>query len=206
MRRTLSAATCDQRRFGFLVIDLNDFKPVNDRYGHAGSDALLRAVAACMLGAIRAADFCVRIGGANFPSLSPAFMPKLTCSRLPTNGRRYLRRPLSSMQSWFRRVPASAGLCSRPTGQARPNSWRSPTRECIVSSGLTGVRRTSSPRREHTLWRVSTETWLHAGQQSVGATSFSPAVRPLDWQMPACRRPKTPPDRPYSHRCCGDLP
>lgn len=64
--RTLKIAARDQTRFGLLVVDLNDFKPVNDQHGHAGGDSLLRAVAARLLGAVRAADFCARMGGDEF--------------------------------------------------------------------------------------------------------------------------------------------
>jgi diguanylate cyclase (GGDEF)-like protein len=64
--RTLRLAARDQSKFGLLVVDLNDFKPVNDQHGHAGGDSLLRAVAARLLGAVRAADFCARMGGDEF--------------------------------------------------------------------------------------------------------------------------------------------
>jgi diguanylate cyclase (GGDEF)-like protein len=64
--RTLSMATRDQSRFGLIAIDLDEFKPVNDQHGHAVGDALLKAVATRLLGAIRAADFCARVGGDEF--------------------------------------------------------------------------------------------------------------------------------------------
>jgi diguanylate cyclase (GGDEF)-like protein len=57
--------------FTLMMIDLNDFKRVNDAYGHAVGDEALRQVALCMLKAIRESDFLARVGGDEFMLLLP---------------------------------------------------------------------------------------------------------------------------------------
>lgn len=47
-------------------LDLDRFKPVNDRYGHPTGDALLQAVSQRLSGLLRKGDFAVRIGGDEF--------------------------------------------------------------------------------------------------------------------------------------------
>lgn len=52
-----------------LFLDLDRFKPVNDRYGHAVGDALLKAVAGRLRSGARDADCIARIGGDEFAIL-----------------------------------------------------------------------------------------------------------------------------------------
>jgi diguanylate cyclase (GGDEF)-like protein len=50
----------------FLMIDMDNFKPINDTYGHAAGDQMLLELRDILLGACRRTDFVVRWGGDEF--------------------------------------------------------------------------------------------------------------------------------------------
>jgi diguanylate cyclase (GGDEF)-like protein/PAS domain S-box-containing protein len=67
----LAQARRNRRAMAVLFLDLDGFKTVNDGWGHAQGDALLRDVAGRLAGALRTADTVARIGGDEFTVLIP---------------------------------------------------------------------------------------------------------------------------------------
>ena len=54
-----------------VLIDIDDFKDVNDRLGHAVGDVVLREVARRLVAALRSEDHLARVGGDEFLALLP---------------------------------------------------------------------------------------------------------------------------------------
>jgi len=70
MRRSVALGARGDIGFGLILVDLNDFKQVNDHHGHQTGDALLIEVAKRLRKFARDADFVGRIGGDEFVVLS----------------------------------------------------------------------------------------------------------------------------------------
>jgi diguanylate cyclase (GGDEF)-like protein len=72
---TLSHEVARAHRYGrnltLLVLDLDDFKNVNDRIGHLAGDSVLAETAARLREAVRTADVACRIGGDEFAVILP---------------------------------------------------------------------------------------------------------------------------------------
>lgn len=66
LQQALSYCKRHQRVLAVMLLDLDKFKPVNDRYGHALGDELLKQVAQRLLACVRISDTVARIGGDEF--------------------------------------------------------------------------------------------------------------------------------------------
>lgn len=75
LREELARAQRQESVLTCLVIDLDRFKEINDRYGHLAGDAALREAAQRVDAQIRGSDAAARFGGDEFVLLAPGVSP-----------------------------------------------------------------------------------------------------------------------------------
>ena len=78
LKRAIELARERDGTVGLLAVDLDHFKEVNDRFGHAGGDALLCAAAARMRAVTGAHDLVCRLGGDEFAIIIENASPDVT--------------------------------------------------------------------------------------------------------------------------------
>jgi diguanylate cyclase (GGDEF)-like protein len=102
-----------------FYIDIDDFKPVNDRHGHHAGDELLKALSQRMLAAMRKVDTVARLGGDEFAAImdepADAADALLAAQRLADSLRKpYLLELRDQPQPVEVRVGASIGIALYP--------------------------------------------------------------------------------------------
>lgn len=94
MRNALARARREAGRMALLYVDLDQFKQVNDTFGHAVGDMLLQAVASRIKGCVRESDTVARIGGDEFVVLLESIQHAADASTVVGKIRQVLNEPL----------------------------------------------------------------------------------------------------------------
>src|ERR1035437_550164 len=76
LNMAIKRARRDKKMIAVIILDLDRFKEVNDQWGHATGDALLRAVAQRLQAIVRNADTDARYGGDEFTVILPSINRK----------------------------------------------------------------------------------------------------------------------------------
>jgi len=69
--REISRARRAGQPLSIIILDIDHFRPINERHGHRAGDAVLQRVADVVRGALRKEDMLVRYGGEEFLVLLP---------------------------------------------------------------------------------------------------------------------------------------
>ena len=113
LETALKRARESVHRVAVLVIDLDDFKLVNDTLGHAAGDALLQFVAQRLQGAVRAGDTLARLGGDEFAAILPDVRDRATADALAGKLARALEAS-TEFQGRSLSIRASVGVAMYP--------------------------------------------------------------------------------------------
>jgi diguanylate cyclase (GGDEF)-like protein len=120
LRDRLSAAveTANRRQKGLtlLMLDLDNFKNINDTLGHRTGDEVLRITAARLLEVVRKSDTVARMGGDEFIVLLPDLSDPDSSNKFAAVIVKALADPIQ-FEGHDVRISASVGVCSAPAGQ-----------------------------------------------------------------------------------------
>jgi diguanylate cyclase (GGDEF)-like protein len=100
-------------RVGFLLLDLDRFKVVNDTLGHLAGDRVLKVIAYRLAHGVRPGDLVARLGGDEFAVLLPAAKPGSTAREVALRLRAALAEPIAVEGMTFQ-IETSVGVAFYP--------------------------------------------------------------------------------------------
>ncbi len=133
------ARRSDGYHFSVLLLDVDEFKAINDTFGHATGDEVLRAVAEVLEDSVRTVDLCYRIGGDEFAII------------LPDTGvqgaARVVERLRTAMDPAFHALPVPVGL-SVGMASSPPTE---PDAAAVVAAADAAMYRDKAARKARTI-------------------------------------------------------
>jgi diguanylate cyclase (GGDEF)-like protein len=116
LRRALATASRSHESVSVLMLDIDDFKRVNDVYGHGSGDEILRSLADTLKDAVRSSDVVYRLGGEEFAIVISSRSPQ-SAERL---AHRLVERVGAAEFDPAGRITISVGLARGPEHAMNP--------------------------------------------------------------------------------------
>src|SRR5439155_1701991 len=133
LRQELQRASRSHDSVALLMLDIDDFKRVNDVYGHGTGDEVLRSLASTLRGAVRGSDVVCRLGGEEFGVILPGCDEALALSSAER-----VTQTLSTFEvEAAGRITISVGLAYGPE-HATSAKTAIDVLSCKVGEGITG--------------------------------------------------------------------
>ena len=114
LSKAITRAERSGQALALLFLDLDDFKAVNDTFGHEAGDLLLQAVTQRLLSCVRTGDLVSRIGGDEFTIILESCLPEA----LPVLAARFIEivgKPVD-LDRKTAQISASIGIVTYPSG------------------------------------------------------------------------------------------
>jgi diguanylate cyclase (GGDEF)-like protein len=134
LRQALATASRSHEAVSVLMLDIDDFKRVNDIYGHGAGDEILRALAETLKDSVRASDVVYRLGGEEFAIV--------ITSRSPQNAEHLAHRVVDRVEGTdfdpAGRITISVGLARGPEHAMNPRELVACAEAAMMSAKARG--------------------------------------------------------------------
>ena len=110
----------EHKKLAFLFMDINGFKPVNDKYGHDVGDQMLRVFAERITSTVRNSDLAARFGGDEFVIVLPDIKERENAEEFALMLSKVLSEPMK-IDELELQVGASIGISLFPDHAANPD-------------------------------------------------------------------------------------
>ena len=114
INRLLSLARRQKANLGIALLDVDNFKSINDRFGHAAGDGVLRGLASLMLRHFRSEDIVGRWGGEEFIVALYGCSLQQAAARLEVIRKDLFEQRFCFGEAYTRGVSFSAGVVTHP--------------------------------------------------------------------------------------------
>ena len=140
-----TAAQDNSRPLSLLMLDIDHFKQINDRYGHPAGDAVLHRLAELLRAISRAEDLVFRYGGEEFAVVLPG-APLATAIQVAERIRRLTAVETFEWQNEFIAVTVSIGAACRSERTADAEALVNAADEALYQAKQNGRNRVAAAR------------------------------------------------------------
>ncbi len=131
------------------LVDLDDFKSINDHLGHAAGDEVLRQAGRRLVAAVRGADVVARLGGDEFVVAHESD---------PSEGRSVLERLTAALSAPYELADGTQVTCLPSIGTADTRDHERPLRAADLLAAADAAM--YAAKREHRAGRRADSTWV----------------------------------------------
>lgn len=157
LQQAIPAAERLQQLLAVAFIDLDGFKAVNDKFGHAAGDKLLKTVSDRLLTCVRGNDTVARMGGDEFVLLLTHLQAPDDCLQVLNRALEFISMPVEISPSEFGHVSASIGVAMCPNNATDPETLMAMADKAMYLAKSSGKNSIKFSRDTSSVHRASSQ-------------------------------------------------